>query len=299
MVRAQLAVRDLKKAHSELHSLLIVGAGVAGIAAALEASKQGVKHVVVVEAQTEPFILLKNASARYVGPYMYEWPSSFSRNQSYPKHGNTPWGNISMDQLQWSARNPIASKLLAKRLKENLLSKMKGIAASGSIAPTICTKVDPWRVKNFVREFAKREAARAISRLQGRVPPQALSFGYWNELVWPLGTQAKATLIPQYVLLAVGMGKENTLLVVDDANGKPYTGENHTGPDFWGNDNLLNIKTVNQRISVFGGGDGALQDVLRTLTRCNHPLQFIAYLEEGVRSRNALSRVMPTLLGKC
>ena len=78
MVRAQLAVRDLKRGDPELDSLLIVGAGVAGIAAALEAEARGVRSVVVVEAAAQPFSLLRGVTERYIGPFMYEWPSSFS-----------------------------------------------------------------------------------------------------------------------------------------------------------------------------------------------------------------------------
>ena len=296
IVRARLAVRDLKRGDPSLQSLLIVGAGVAGIAAALEAAKREVKNVLVVEIGLEPFGLLKHTTGRYVGPYMYEWPSSFSRQQSYPNHGKTPWEIHSTAQIRWTSNKPMSADQLADKLTNDLPLWMKEIVANGNVAPTICVDVNRHRISDFVKNFARHESARAMSRLQNRTPTNPIRFGYWNDLVWPGGHAAEATIDPQYILLAAGMGKENVKLVKQDELGNDYQGLNYIGPEFWGNDTLMNSDIVNRRVSVFGGGDGALQDVLRALTRCDHPLQFIEFLEKDQAIKNALSRVMPDLL---
>ncbi len=51
-----------------------------------------------------------------------------------------------------------------------------------------------------------------------------------------------------------------------------------SGPRFWEEDDLLDRKTCERDIGIFGGGDGALQDVLRALTGLNHPVEMIRVL---------------------
>lgn len=296
IVRAQLAVRDLKRGDPSLQSLLIVGAGVAGIAAALEAVDQGVAQVVVVEAGDKPFGLLEGVSKRFVGPYMYEWPGSFSRNQSYPDHSRSPWTGHSKSPLGWRALEPIPANKLAIQLEQHLNERLQDFERTGKATPTICVKVKKWRIRAFVKDFAQNESARALSRLQSRAPSRALKFGYDNELLWPEMEPAKGVCAPQYVLLAAGMGAENVTLVQEDMSGKSYTGSNYPGAPFWSDDTLLNPGTENLQLSIFGGGDGALQDVLRALTRRNHPLELLTFLERDPTTKASLQRASPRLL---
>lgn len=296
MVRAQLAVRDLKRGDPELDSLLIVGAGVAGIAAALEAVARGVRNVVVVEAAAQPFSLLRGVTERYIGPFMYEWPSSFSGNQSYPEHGATPWSGRSASPLQWQHVQPVCADVFAGMLTAGLAAKLHALPPHGASPLTICVGVKKHYISRFVGDFAKNEAARAMSRLQNQTPTGTLCFGYWNDAVWPGLNPAQATITPQYILLAAGMGKETIRLVKDDIDGKPYVGPNYDGEPFWGNDGLMASANVDRQVSVFGGGDGALQDVLRALTHRDHPLQFIAFLEQDAVTRAALDDVRAALL---
>nr|NLU60157.1 FAD-binding protein [Pseudomonas sp. BIGb0427] len=65
-----------------LKELVIIGAGVAGMSAALTACELGIAKVVVLEASGEPFSLFKGLHSRHVGPFMYEWPSPFFNDQS-------------------------------------------------------------------------------------------------------------------------------------------------------------------------------------------------------------------------
>lgn len=296
IVRAELAVRDLKRGDNNLQSLLIVGAGPAGIAAALEAVALGVLHVVVVEAGPRPFGLLRGITKRFVGPYMYEWPSSFSRNQSYPDHDKCPWKGSSKSQLEWKAQNPISADALANELEQHLLDRIKHLANSGKTPPTICVLADKLKIQNFVRDFARRESARALSRLQGHKPPPALGFGYSNSSVWPYLTPAYVSITPQYILLAAGMGEETVTLVKEDMGGDPYKEANYSGTKFWSNDSLLDAGTEDLQTSIFGGGDGALQDALRVLTRRKHPLDLLAFLERKSTTKATLQRISASLL---
>jgi len=296
IVRAELAVRDLKRGDKSLQSLLIVGAGAAGIAAALEAVDQGVAQVVVVEAGDKPLGLLRGVRKRFVGPYMYEWPGSFSRNQSYPEHGRSPWIGRSKSQLEWKAQDPISADSLALQLEQHLAARIAKIMAAGKAPPTFCVQVSKTRIQQFVRNFAQCESARALSRLQGRKPGAPLQFGYWNDPVWPGMTPAQAVCTPQYILLAAGMGAETVTLVKEDMSGDPYECLNYSGSKFWSDDSLMDSGTENLQVSIFGGGDGALQDVLRALTRRNHPLELLAFLERDPATKAALLRASPSLL---
>lgn len=296
IVRAQLAVRDLKRGDPNLQSLLIVGAGVAGIAAALEAVDQGISKVVVVEAGENPFGLFRGVNTRFVGPYMYEWPSSFSRNQSYPDHSRSSWSGRSYSSLEWMASTPLPADKLAMQLEQHLNKRLQDLETNNKAVPVICVNVHKWYIQRFVKEFAQRESARSLSRLQGRSPLAPLKFICDNELLWPKMEPAKGVYEPQYVLLAAGMGNENVTLVQKDISGTDYTGDNYTGAPFWNDDTLLDPGTENLQLSIFGGGDGALQDVLRALTRRNHPLELIAFLERDPMTKSALQRVSPSLL---
>ena len=296
IVRAELAVRDLKKGDKSLQSLLIVGAGPAGIAAALEAIDQGVAQVVVVEAGDEPFELLRGVNKRFVGPYMYEWPGSFSRSQSYPEHSKSPWTGRSKSQLEWKAQNPLSAASLALQLEQHLLARIAGMIAAGKTPPTLCVKVCKTRIQGFVRHFARCESARALSRLQSRKPGAPLQFSCWSNPVWPEMTPAQAKITPQYILLAAGMGAETVTLVKDNMLGDPYGGPNYSGSNFWSDDSLMDAGAENLQVSIFGGGDGALQDLLRVLTRRNHPLELLAFLERDPATKAALLRASPGLL---
>lgn len=289
IVRGQMVVRDLKRGDDQLDSLLIVGAGVAGMSAALTAAEMGLKHVVVVEVAKRPFSLLHGVTARYVGPFMYEWPSPFHDDQSFPTHARAGWSGRAVSPLSWKSKRPCSADQLAAMLTSDVQGRLLSIASRGLVAPTICVGEDPVWIANYVRSFARAEAARALARLQGHDPvPPIPVFGYYNSITWPSGNPAQATLTPQYVLLAAGMGQEDRSLL----RGNPV----FTGKKFWENDDLLDPDTANRSISVFGGGDGALQDMLRALTGHAHPLMLIDFLQASPQVKNALRRVTPELL---
>lgn len=296
IVRAQLAVRDLKKGDPSLQSLMIVGAGIAGIAAALEAVDQGIDQIVVVEAGDKPFGLLRGVKKRFVGPFLYEWPSSFSRDQSYPDHRKSPWEGRSKSPLEWRAWEPMPADKLAMKLELQLNQRLQSLRKAGKTPPAICVGINKSEIKQFVRGFAQRESARALSRLQCSSPLKPCEFRYEKGLLWPTMKPSKVVCKPQYVLLAAGMGAEKTFLVQEGMSGTKYTGSNYLGTPFWSDDTLLDSGTENLQLSIFGGGDGALQDVLRALTRRDHPLKLLTFLERDPRIKASLGRVSPRLL---
>jgi len=290
MVRAQLAVRDLKRGDPTLNSLLIVGAGVAGITAALAAARSGVQKVVVVETASEPFSLFRGVHRRHVGPFMYEWPSPFFDDQSYPGHPGTPWSDSIDAALRWRARHPCPADTLATLLTNDLARQLTELRRASRPVPTLCIGADARDIRMFVRDFALREAARASARLLKLALPDPLTFAT-DDLTWPEREPAQMVMQPQYVFLAAGMGQETVSLLRD-----VHPSKNFEGPRFWSNDQLLCAGTVDDQVLVFGGGDGALQDVLRALTGRDHPLQLLRFLEEAPAVKHALGRVSGSLL---
>lgn len=296
IVRARMLVRDLKQGDKKISRLLIVGAGVAGMSAALTACELGIEEVVVVEAKDEPFALMRGVTARHVGPYMYEWPSPFYDNQSYPEDVDKAWlGNYS-SPLRWKSKAPLSANTLAVALGGDLVAEYSNAKTH---LPQIYVGVDPYYTQDFVKRFAKREAANSLLRLQRHTQlksemlrvgvkewPQLTALGYKK----PMDTCEWDSLhfSPEYVILAAGMGEENIRLTPSHSSFK--------GISFWANDDLLSPQKTPRRVAVFGGGDGALQDVLRALTGFEHPLKLIDHLERKQSVKRALETVTPLLL---
>ena len=289
IVRGQLLIRDLCRADQNFESVLVVGSGIAGVTAAMAAAAYG-KRVVVVGVEEAPFQLQAGVTKRFVGPFLNEWPSVFSDKQSYPPNDPSIWPLGTAHTPTWSSNTPIAASALAFQLTAWLRS---AIASPMENPPEFWLKADGPTVKAFVTQYAKWTGDNMKLRLGGKSPNLPLKLtlqmdnGYTD---WPGGTimPGPAKFTPDYVVLAAGMGAETTEL-------PPKNGSGAKGLRFWEDDDLLNPITTDRLIGLFGGGDGALQDVLRILTGLNHPLEMLCRLEGDSSVRIALQDVKPKL----
>lgn len=272
VVRAQLLVRELLQ-EPECQRVLVVGAGVSGVTAAvaLAAAK---REVLVVETNAAPLSLQGACDWRYVGPFMYEWPSHFFDDQAYPPSG-TGWPAPPPSTPQWpgpalSARPPL-DPLTAADLAAHLGAWLKRQAP----APAVLCGVDPDAVQDYVKDFVAYWEAQHLSPATS--PPRpALNVQRLGGSLWCGTRPALDDIEIDYVVLAAGMGNENTTL--NDRWGKPA----FTARRFWlDRDDLREPTTADQQVAVLGGGDGALQDVLRALTHFDHPLQMWHFLRSG------------------
>lgn len=293
IVRAQLVVRDLKRADPGLQSLLIIGAGIAGIFAALAAADLDISTVVVVDVADQPFSLLRGVTQRHVGPFMYEWPSPFFNDQSYPAHSHTPWSISSPSPLCWSSAQPCSADDFATKLTQELDSRLN---TGYKRDPEIYLSVPKAAIQSFVRTFARIEAIAARNRLRNRGRGPRAVFDQTGCLDYKSRSSGSIRISPQYVLLASGMGREDCELVKTDDSGSLYTGPNFTGQHFWDNDHLLNGPTANKTIYIFGGGDGAMQDALRALTGYEHPLRFLQDLQQDPHTQSIIDGLSAQLL---
>ena len=265
IVRARLLVRDLAALveSEKCQRLLIIGAGISGISAAAAANQAGIE-VLVVDTQDAPMALQASVDTRYVGPFMYEWPSTFYNKQTYPPDDGSIWPGADNSVPKWNSKMPIKASVLAREVQswlKNFLSKA-GEVSSAEIR--FLMKVDPAEVLCY--------ASNASGQWRNE------SFKLKSAESWPGG---KVTHVdefnPDYIILAAGMGDERCRLSVEDERTKneEQLMSKLVGKRFWQNDDLLDPKIGGLTVGVFGGGDGALQDVLRALTRYDHPLEFI------------------------
>lgn len=279
IARAQLLVRDLQKVDPNCKRMLVVGAGVAGASAAVYANSIGIETV-VLETKSQPFDLQAMVSTRMVGPFMYEWPSTEMQSQDYPE----VIPNLGPPQphtASWSSAAPLSAQALAGQLRTWLDAQMKAFQK-----PSFYFNVQANETRQYVQDFVS-----TAGKGEPFVPPT---------LTLPPKRDARNVIksgrgtwdfSPDYILLAVGMGQERVHLVDGDELGM-------RGLPFWHDDDLRSstVPIQNFQVAVFGAGDGAIQDVLRTVTKHDHPLSLIQALESGPNSiRSQLDAVKPKL----
>jgi hypothetical protein len=258
VVRARILMRDVSKAYGPKTRVLVVGAGVGGVSAAMAAAELG-SQVVVVDTNDQPFALQLGVSTRYVGPFMYEWPCAFSADQSYPPSDVTLWPPVAVSSPSWASATPMPASSLASQLTTWLTGALSAWATKGP-KPVFIFRVKPTLAKRFVNAF----------RSNKRTYPTA------SGVAWPSGTNASTKgFRPDVIVLAAGMGPEDLSL----------PGLASASLPFWQNDKLMDLATAKKHVAIFGAGDGALQDTLRTLTTFPHPVGFLAHLRHGLKER--------------
>jgi len=271
IVRAQLLITDLCHSDPGCERILIVGAGIAGVTAGACAAALG-REVVVLEAESLPFALQQKVTQRKVGPFMYEWPSLLSQSQDYPPmHASLSLGLSCTPS--WTASKPIA----AADLINQLMPWYNGLAASYPNLRLFCSHPSA-TTKQYVQDFVEDSAK--LGPADTRKPGAILNL--------PDGSMFR----PDYVVLAVGMGMERVHLIDGTENQSNCV----KGLPFWDNDDFKVNPRMDWHAGVFGGGDGALQDVLRLLTPFDHPLDFIDALRAPPgKIGSRLDKVVPEL----
>ncbi|MEO3693239.1 FAD-dependent monooxygenase [Roseateles paludis] len=280
VVRAQLLVRELLQ-EPECRRVLIVGAGVAGVAAGAALADTGCETL-LVERNAKPLSLQRACTWRYVGPFMYEWPSSFFGDQSYPPTG-TDWPHAPAATPTWTSAVPLTASAFASQM----LTWLQGLVRP----PAVLTGIDPAEVTRYVQAFVQHWRAQHAAPAPFMQRPNLPLLGLYGD-IW-LGKLKSVYFDADYVILAGGMGHEGVELT-DPVLKK---GLGVSGPGFWTEpDALQAASTADEATGVFGGGDGALQDVLRALTPFDHPLQMWQALRQhhaGLQTK--LDAELPTL----
>jgi len=245
--------------------VLIVGAGVAGVAAGIVLARHGVEVLIIDSSPNAPFALQRGVTQRYVGPYMYEWPLEVYHSQRLPSDPGTAlaeWQNGNPPPLRFTGINPTTPDALVADWDRQL-------------AQAVVTTGGRLHIQTGINSAQSNGAISSWLAAQRGAFNQRNAFARHSVTIAGGGFVAGSAAVvgpfqPRFVLLAGGMGAETHS--VKDASGKLV----QQGTRFWGNDDWLkpNLGKLNPPdVAILGGGDGALQDVLRAITGDKHPLE--------------------------
>lgn len=240
LLRASLVANCLIDTHeiSSALELLVIGAGAAGMCAAMSAAYRGI-NVTVVERGSAPFITFFRACWRRVDPCEYDWPHPHFQQGMFPRaNGWFPLpqfaGTGAALAHDWTAlwqawQTHYDSQ--GKRGHIELLTQLDGrdmVDSSNHRYPAGASRID---VK---------------ASWQTNAPSTEKSFGA--------------------IINAAGFGMECT-----DSNGQspdPWNG--FQGPAFWTDDDQISDDATEpfpyKSVVISGGGDGAMQDFQRVVS---------------------------------
>jgi len=251
--------------------VLIVGAGVAGIAAAVKAVECGM-DVTLVDKDSQPLELQSRAHHRWVGPFMYEWPAPFSRDQRYPSRDEDSFhafGRIEPNIPLQRSPEPVRASLFARDLKDWFFR----FCSSHRRNIRVVVDIEPSSIKNYIKKVSKSSSGSG-SRL-------IANGSIWNHAVGVGTNQLHPAINESFdtIFLCSGMGLERKLEGVEST-------------PFWEADHLREQRVTEQRTAIVGGGDGAIQDALRAILTVEHPLELVKALEasgEDFQSKQLLA----------
>jgi hypothetical protein len=214
--------------------LLILGAGLAGVATALAALQRGVQDIVLVERAAVPLSLQAKCRSRWVDPTQYDWPATHWQDEHWPVKEVGPARTFT--------------------------------AVSSPFDPIVAAYATHWSTDFTTRIQALNNKVRFRNRAKALRWRRNAAGG----LVVPLRDEHGAVLQPvetDILIVAMGYGKERAHLP-DGANAD----QRFVGIDFWSDDKFQHEDFGVQNalpdhfVVVSGGGDGALQDFIRLAT---------------------------------
>ena len=214
MVRGHMIVDRAVEAGllDKQHPLLVIGAGAAGVTAALHASQAHNIPTTLVDREAAPFSRQRGCTSRWIDPTQYEWPLNHCFESRYP----------------WI----------------------------GSAVPL------PWS-----REFANLLATAWMQKL---TPHPNLTVRLNTSVAWHQVIPKKSAV---YVQLTSGRPRlYGTIISCAGFGSERCTVNHYSGFRFWDSDNFEkpNMGLPSEEdatVLISGGGDGALQDFLRIVTR--------------------------------
>jgi hypothetical protein len=213
--------------------LVIVGAGAAGVAAALAAARRGVQQVLLLEKEQVPLALQARCSSRWLDPTQYDWPADHWRDQSWPLPEAIPRSYTAVSNpfdpvtasLAWSWSSDFSNRLSA---------------AFSRVRAAFDAEVQPW-----------------TRRTNGEV---LVPFQVGQ-------SRANAMTTADILIVTVGFGSERS-----DTEDTSNSTKRFVGLDFWATDHFEHVRTgipkleADHVLFVSGAGDGALQDFIRLST---------------------------------
>lgn len=248
IVRASFLVERLwsTKRLKRSSKLLVIGAGAAGVTAAVKAVHFGVTRVVVADARDRVLSLQANCTTRWLDPTQYDWPASH-------------W-----DGEQWPIKEPAAF----------------AFPTAAKLPPVVTLEADyadEWSAK-FAFALSVYESAGSVNFVANVkavdwnfVPAKSC---YQVEFDDAASGASKGSLDADLVIFAGGFGREVVSVPLWHASGAGFsrhpTGGMYRSIPFWADDAFetptFGLSAASPSMLVSGGGDGALQDFIRLVS---------------------------------
>ncbi|MBX3619372.1 MAG: hypothetical protein KF891_05195 [Rhizobacter sp.] len=217
--------------------LLVIGAGAAGVTAAIKAVHFGVTRVVVTDLRDRVLSLQANCTTRWLDPAQYDWPASH-------------WGGE-----QWPIKEPPGFPY----------------PTAAKLPPPVALEADyadEWSAK-FAFALSVYESAGSVNFVPNvkAVDWNFVSAKSCYEVQFDdAATRAsKGSLDADIIIFAGGLGRELFSVPVWGSSSKKYS-----SIPFWADDAFetptFGLSTLSHGILVSGGGDGALQDFIRLVS---------------------------------
>jgi hypothetical protein len=257
MVRAQWLVdRAIEEnligdAADEPRSLLVVGAGAAGVTAALRAASRGITTE-LVESSLLPFGRQLSCTSRLIDPAQYDWPAGHWSVNTCP-----PWP-VPPLPLPW--KTDFANTLA--------LTWTRSFAATAAMLPRLRSR--------FATTVVIHPGVSPVTR----APPLPL-------IRVTLQHRSGTFVTRQFgsIVLAKGFGSERH--TVPSTSGKG----SYVGFRFWDSDPFATRPMLAKRALISGGGDGALQDFIRLSTGKQRAADALSALVPAVELQQIAARL--------
>jgi hypothetical protein len=266
MLRGQLIVDRAMATKPPLidtgrRSLLVVGAGVAGVTAAIHAARRGVR-VTLVDWADAPFGRQASCPTRYLDPTQYDWPLGHWRDKAFPLRGRPHPLAWSAAPANWLAVGWHIVLLLEDLWLPNLEVKfgttVDGLPSFGRLYRTDAKGATALSYEH-VPFGGEGEDVFVQVHLRERLPR-----GWWP----PAAPQYVVHPVREYgmLLTSVGFGRER-IEAKDPSGQHVFRSLEFWEPDDFESGQLGGMPADQARVLISGSGDGALQDLLRILTR--------------------------------
>ena len=228
----------------DTNPLVIVGGGVAGVAAAMHAAFRGIKSI-VVEQRRDVLLLQRQCLTRHLCPTQYDWPITHYWQGSFP---------------------------LSRDLPSSAVPWTRGLAKS--VANTLKARFKKYQRQKDITVYRQ-------SRCVAAIPAAGTASVSVPVVISDPAGAFRATVTAQAVLNTVGVGEERCYLIHNDPNPKDPSAPKHDpsqpsyivrGYRFWETDKYDRprcavAKGTPYKVLVAGAGDGALQDLLRLVLK--------------------------------
>lgn len=218
---------------------VVVGAGVAGVAAAARAAMQGI-NTIIIEKASRPLITQARCGTRWLCPTQYDWPHSAFVEGTYPFPVVTP-----KPPLSWTSDS---AESLATRWHADFNAVYKDY-------PGLIQHM--WDTELLIEPAPfKEDKNKVFIRVKEANAPE------------------ETVVASQAVLFAFGFGEERVFIERSDRTAGPSRGIPYWKTDPYSKDSCG--LPGEARVLISGAGDGAIQDFLRITTKCPPSGEFYA-----------------------